>query len=152
MNLNNDNIKDMILSGQGRATCGHERVNFISELLLLKNDMFEEDIPKFHTGFKNSITTLIMKKYIELIRPYPISKRCGIYMRNKTLRKGMKYITDQELLELKRRNYNIIRDYYNKDIIPVIQELNDNTNNEHNIYPVEGYKFKPLKDRSHLII
>ena len=152
MNLNNNIIKDLILSGNGRSTCSIQRVNFVSELLLFKNEMFDEDINSFHTGFKNSITSLIVNKYIDLIRPYPISKRCGIYMRNKSLQKGMKYITDRELLELKKRNYHIIRDYYNNEIIPVIQQLNDHPENKYNVYPVVGYKFKPLKDRSHLII
>ena len=146
------NLKEHI---RGKLTSIHNcrnafttyRENFITKLLCFNNDIFSEDFVSLHTSFKNSVAGLLMEKYNELLKPYKIFKKMGIYQLYKR-----KTIDAEELLEIKKVNYYILRNYYNNHILPVLQELNDHPSGEHNVFPVIGYKFRYLKNRSHLII
>jgi len=140
-------IKKKLLSSNNRNACTTYRQQFIAELLYFHKDQFSEDYTLLHTSYKDSTAGLLIEKYNELLKPYNIFKTIGIYQfyKNKT-------IDADELLEIKRTNYYILRNFYNNHILPVLQELNDDKSGMFNVYPIIGFKFKPLKDRSHLII
>jgi hypothetical protein len=115
--------------------------------MLFSEDKFCEDFVRLHTSYKNAVGGLMIDKYNELLENQKIFKKVGIY----ALRKH-KTINKDELLEIKKVNYYILRNYYNNHIMPILQELNDDPSGMFNVYPIVNFQFKPLKDRSHLII
>ena len=143
----NDKIEKKLIGSNSRNACTTYRQKFIAELLYFHNDQFSEDYTLLHTSYKDSVAGLLIEKYNELLKPYNIFKTIGIYKfyKNKT-------IDADELLEIKKVTYYILRNYYNNYIMPVLQKLNDDPSGKYNVYPIIGFKFKPLKDRSHLII
>ena len=148
MNLNNDKIRERLTDKHNsRHVCTNFRSEFVMRLFNFENDQFSEDYVNLHTTFKDAVAGLIIEKYNQLLAKHKILKKVGIYLlyKNKT-------IDPDKLLEIKKANYHILRNYYNTKIMPILQKLNDDPSKMYNVIPIVGYKFKPLKDRSHLII
>lgn len=149
MNLNKNNKIRQILADtyQCRHVCTTFRQEFIAKLFYFEKNPFSEDFTSLHTVYKDAVAGLIIQRYNDLLEKYKIFKKVGFYdiYKNKT-------IDADKLLQIKKETYNILRNFYNNEIMPVLQELNDDSSCFYNVYPIKNYIFRPLKDRSHMII
>ena len=106
-----------------------------------------DDIFIIRTQYSDSICSIIQEKYIDILAKDTKKKfkEFGYFRLSKNY---IYCFSKKELKQIKINTYKKLFDYYNKILVPMLQKASEKVD----IISIKNFKFKPLKDRSHLII
>jgi len=118
----------------------------IMKIMYFNNKPFD-DIFILRTQYSDSICSIIQEKYIEFLSKATNNrfKEFGYFCLRKPY---INYYTEKQLKQIKINIYKKLFNYYNQTLVPMLQTASEKVD----IISIKDFKFKPLKDRSHLII
>jgi hypothetical protein len=118
----------------------------IMKIMYFNNKPFD-DIFILRTQYSDSICSIIQEKYIDIL--FKDTKRKFKEFGYFVLRKPyINCFSKKELKQIKINTYKKLFDFYNQCLVPMLQTASEKVD----IISIVNFKFKPLKDRSHLII